>query len=116
MPSATKPNGSVTPATTAIVLARRSKADSPQLPSFIASRSTDATRRHMHAGTARQWCPAQGRDQAEDRRAAAIAKATARGGTLGNLTAIALTVMAIVMAQYALQVNAEQQLLQERIH
>jgi hypothetical protein len=29
---------------------------------------------------------------------------------------IALAVMAIVMAQYALQVNAEQQLLQERIH
>lgn len=116
MQSATKSNGSVAPATTAIVLSRHSRRVSPQLPSFIASRSTDATRRHMHAGTARQWCPDQARNQAEDRRAAAIAKIQARRGALGNLTAIALTVMGIVMAQYALQVNAEQQLLQERIH
>lgn len=70
----------------------------------------------MHAGTARQWCPAQARDQAEDRRAATAAKAASRRGALGNLMVIALTVMAIVMAQYALQVNAEQQLIQERIH
>ena len=116
MQSATKPNGSVTPVTTAIVLARRSKTVSPQLPSFIASRSTDAARRSMHAGTARRWCPTQARNQAEDRRAAAAAKAKARRGTVGNLMVIALAVMAIVMAQYALQVNAEQQQLQERIH
>jgi len=116
MQSTTKPNGSVTQPTTAIVLARRSKTVSPQLPSFIASRSTDATCHHIHAGVARRWCPDQARNQAEDRRAAAAAKAQARRGTLGNLVVIALAVMAIVMAQYALQVNAEQQLLQERIH
>lgn len=115
MQSATKPNGSVAPATTAIVLARRSKPVSPQLPSFIASRSNDACH-HIYAGTARRWSPDQARDQAEDRRAAAAAKATARRGALGNLMVIALAVMAIVMAQYALQVNAEHQVLQERIH
>jgi hypothetical protein len=115
MQSATKPNGSAASATTAIVLARRSKIVSPQLPSFIANRSNDACH-HIHAGVARKWCPDQARDQAEARRAAAVAKAEARRGALGNLAVIALAVMAIVMAQYALQVNAEQQLIQERIH
>jgi len=117
MPSSTPPNGSALQALTNGKPADHSANAIPRLPLF--NSANGSFRRPVALGIDAQHTTRRHRqlDQCYRirRHAKAVAKAQARGRALGNLAMVALTLLSVGMAAYALRVDQEQQQQWERI-